>query len=63
MAEMNSDIFFESQEIGQNDWQLRFMSRGAELEYVTGFTSKAEAEKWRAGPECQACLKMRGYAK
>jgi hypothetical protein len=63
MAETHPEVFFEPQEIGKDDWQLRVMSQGAELEYVPGFESKAEAEKWRDGPECQAWLKMRGYRK
>ena len=33
----------------------------AKIEYVNGFKSKAEAEKWRETTECQNWRARRGY--
>ena len=52
---------FELQQIG-DEWQFRVHCAEGEIEYVKGFKSRVEAEKWRTGDERQAWLKQRGYA-
>jgi hypothetical protein len=53
-------VIFEPQQIG-DEWQLRLHCPKAKIEYVNGFKSKAEAEKWRETTECQNWRARRGY--
>lgn len=57
------DVIFEPQMISDSDWQIRAHCPGAELQYITGFKSKAEIEEWKTSVRCQEWLKQRGYAK
>jgi hypothetical protein len=61
MADKRPEIIFETQQIEENDWQIRAHCPGAELEYIKGFKSKAEAEKWPASSKCQDWRAKRGY--
>ena len=41
MADKHRKVIFEPQQIGENDWQIRVYSPGAELQYIApAFKSK-----------------------
>jgi hypothetical protein len=45
-----------------DQWEFRAHSAEGAIEYIKGFKSRVEAEKWRTGDERQAWLEQRGYA-
>jgi hypothetical protein len=53
-------VIFEAQQIG-DEWQLRLHCPEGKIDYVKGFKSKAEAEKWRETAECQNWRARWGY--
>jgi hypothetical protein len=60
MAKILRGVIFEPQQI-DGEWQLRLHCPKAKIEYVKGFKSKEEAEKWRETQECQNWRARRGY--
>jgi hypothetical protein len=48
MVEPHDGFVFEPQKIG-NEWQFRVHCPGAEVSYIHGFASKAQALDWLAG--------------
>jgi hypothetical protein len=62
MAQVYPKIIFEPQKIGEGDWQIRAHCPGAELQYIKGFKTEADARKWPGSDECGIWLKARGWA-
>jgi hypothetical protein len=56
-------IIFSPKRIADGDWQIEAHCPGAELRYVTGFTSKADIDEWLSGDRKIAWLRSQGYAK
>jgi hypothetical protein len=61
MAKSSFLPIFELQQIG-DEWQFRVHCAEGAKEYIKGFKSRVDAEKWRTGDERRAWLKQRGYA-
>jgi hypothetical protein len=61
MAAYDPKVVFEIRQIGPTDWQIRVHCPGAELQYVDGFKSEAEAKNWPESLEGHAWLKARGW--
>jgi hypothetical protein len=56
-----SDHFiFEAQRIADDDWQIRVHCPGAQIQYITGFKSEAEAKEWIASGGRQAWARAWG---
>ena len=45
------------------DWQIEAHCPGAEIRYIKGLISKADADEWLAGERKVAWLRSQGYAK
>jgi hypothetical protein len=45
----------------ENEWQIRAHCPGAEIQYITGFKSKAKIEERLASSRREAWLRERGY--
>jgi hypothetical protein len=56
-------VIFSPKRIADGDWQIEAHCPGAEIRYVSGLTSKAEADEWLAGDKKIAWLRSQGYAK
>ena len=56
-------VIFSTKRIADGDWQIEAHYPGAEIRYVTGLTSKADADEWLAGERKIAWLRSQGYAK
>jgi hypothetical protein len=56
-------VIFKHQRIADNDWQIQAHCPGAEIQYITGFKSKAEIDEWLAGTGKITWLRSQGYAK
>jgi hypothetical protein len=61
MAAYQPKVICEARQVGPEDWQIRLHCPGAELQYVEGFKSEAEAKNWPESPEGQAWLQARGW--
>jgi hypothetical protein len=56
-------VTFKIKRIAENDWQFEAHYPGAEIRYIKGFKSKAEADEWLAGTGRINWLRSQGYAK
>ena len=56
-------VVFSSKRIAEDDWQIEAHFPGAEVRYVKGLTSKADADDWLGGERKVAWLRSQGYAK
>jgi hypothetical protein len=56
-------VIFSSKRIADGDWQIEAHCPGAEIRYIKGLTSKADADDWLAGERKVAWLRSQGYAK
>jgi hypothetical protein len=56
-------VIFSSKRIEEGDWQIEAHCPGAEIRYIKGLTSKADADEWMAGERKVAWLRSQGYAK
>jgi hypothetical protein len=56
-------VIFSTRRIAEGDWQIEAHCPGAEIRYINGLTSKAEADDWLAGERKIAWLRSQGYAK
>lgn len=56
-------VVFSAKRIAEGDWQIEAHYPGAEIRYITGFTSHAEANEWLGGERKVAWLRSQGYAK
>jgi hypothetical protein len=56
-------IIFKIKRISEGDWQFEAHGPGAEIRYIKGFKSKAEADEWLAGTGRIDWLRSQGYAK
>jgi hypothetical protein len=61
MAAYDPKVVFEPRQMGPEEWQIRLHCPGAEIQYVEGFKSEAEAKNWPESPEGQAWLTARGW--
>ena len=56
-------VTFKYNRVSESDWQIEAHCPGAEIRYITGLTSKVEADEWLAGNRKLAWLRSQGYAK
>jgi hypothetical protein len=56
-------VIFFSKRIAEGDWQIEAHCPGAEIRYIKGLISKADADEWLAGERKVAWLRSQGYAK
>jgi hypothetical protein len=56
-------VIFSPKRIAEGDWQIEAHCPGAEIQFVTGFASKADIDEWLAGDRKIAWLRSKGYAK
>ena len=56
-------VIFKHQRITDGDWQIQAHCPDAEIQYVSGFKSKAEIVEWLAGAGKIKWLRSHGYAK
>ena len=56
-------VTFKIKRIAEDDWQFEANYPGAEIRYIKGFKSKAEADEWLAGTGRIDWLRSQGYAK
>jgi hypothetical protein len=63
MMSKSPRVVFSTKRIADGDWQVEAHCPGAEIRYITGLASKADADAWLDG-ECKvAWLRSQGYAK
>ena len=56
-------VIFHPKRIAEGDWQVEAHCPGAEIRYITGFSSKADIDDWMNGSRKIAWLRSQGYAK
>ena len=56
-------VIFSTKRIADGDWQIEAHCLGAEIRYIKGLTSKADADEWLAGERKIAWPRSQGYAK
>jgi hypothetical protein len=56
-------VIFSSKRIADGDWQIEAHCPGAEIRYIKGLISKADADEWLAGERKITWLRSQGYAK
>jgi len=56
-------VIFSSKRVADGDWQIEAHCPGAEIRYIKGLISKADADEWLAGERKTAWLRSQGYAK
>ena len=56
-------VIFKYKRVNEDDWQLGAYYPGADIRYITGFKSKAEADEWLQGTRRIDWLRSQGYAK
>jgi hypothetical protein len=56
-------VVFTQKRIAEDDWQIEAHFPGAEIRYVKGLASKADADEWINGDRRLAWLRSQGYAK
>jgi hypothetical protein len=56
-------VIFSTKRIADGDWQIEANCPGAEIRYIKGLTSKADADAWLEGERKIAWLRSQGYAK
>ena len=54
-------VIFSSKRIADGDWQIEAHCPGAEIRYIKGLISKADADEWLAGERKIAWLRSQGY--
>jgi hypothetical protein len=59
----SSRVIFSAMRIADGDWQIEARGPGAEIRYINGLTSRAEADEWLAGERKITRLRSQGYAK
>ena len=59
----SSRVIFSTKRIADGEWQIEAHCPGAEIRYIKGLTSKADADEWLAGESKIAWLRSQGYAK
>jgi hypothetical protein len=55
-------VIFKYKRIAQDDWQIEAHCP-AEIQYISGFKSKAEIDEWLQGSRRIDWLRSQGYAK
>jgi hypothetical protein len=63
MSKSSPRVIFSSKRIADGDWQIEAHCPGAEIRYIKGLISKADADEWLAGERKIAWLRSQGYAK
>ncbi len=53
-------VIFSTKRIADGDWQIEAHCPGAEIRYIKGLTSKADADEWLAGERKIAWLRSQG---
>jgi hypothetical protein len=56
-------VTFKLKRIAEGDWQIEAHYPGADVRYIKGLTSKAEADEWLQGSHKIDWLRSQGYAK
>jgi hypothetical protein len=56
-------VTFSIKRIAEDDWQIEANYPGAEIRFIKGLTSKADADAWLDGSRKIAWLRSQGYAK
>ena len=56
-------VIFKHKRIAEDDWHIEAHYPGAEVRYVKGLKSKADADDWLLGTRRIDWLKSQGYAK
>lgn len=56
-------VIFKIKRIAEDDWQFEAHCTGAEIRYIKGLKSKADADEWLNGPRRIDWLRSQGYAK
>ena len=56
-------VIFKYKRIAQDDWQIEAHCPEAEIQYISGFKSKAEIDEWLQGSRRIDWLRSQGYAK
>jgi hypothetical protein len=56
-------VIFKHHRIADGDWQIQAHCPEAEIQYVSGFKSKAEIDEWLAGVSKINWLRSHDYAK
>ena len=56
-------VTFKYKRIAEDDWQIEAHYPGAEIRYIKGLKSKAEADEWLQGNRRIDWLRSQGYAK
>ena len=56
-------VIFKLKRIAEGDWQIEAHYPGAEIRYIKGLTSKADADEWLQGRRRIDWLRSQGYAK
>jgi hypothetical protein len=56
-------VVFSAKRVAEGEWQIEARYPGTEIRYITGLTSKTEADEWMAGERKIAWLRSQGYAK
>ena len=59
----SSRVIFSTKRIADGEWQIEAHCPGAEIRYIKGLISKADADEWLAGERKVAWLRSQGYAK
>jgi hypothetical protein len=56
-------VIFSIKRTADGDWQIEAHYPGAEIRYIKGLTSKAEADAWLDSERKITWLRSQGYAK
>ncbi len=56
-------VTFKIKRIADDDWGFEAHYPGEEIRYITGLTSKADADEWLQGTRRIDWLRSQGYAK
>ena len=56
-------VIFNYKRVAEDDWQIEAHYPGAEIRYIKGLKSKAEADEWLQGALRIDWLRSQGYAK
>jgi hypothetical protein len=56
-------VIFKLKRVAEDDWQIDAHGPGAEIRYIKGLKSKADADEWLNGTRRIDWLRSQGYAK
>ena len=56
-------VDFKLKRVAEGEWEIVATAPGAETQYITGFTTKVEADEWLQGDRRISWLRAQGYAK